>query len=75
MLVNTNDDRVLAMTTMINKQANFALKSLVLETVSSMLSDPDYGLEVKVSFEKKLLSGKRNAGKGISLMEAKKKYW
>ncbi len=59
---------------MTNKKADFALKSLVLETVSGVLSDPDYGLEVKNSFEKKLLSARRNSGKGISLAEAKKKY-
>lgn len=64
------------MVTMVNnKKVDFALKSLVIETVSSVLSDPDYGLEVKSSFVKKILSGKRNAGKGISLVEAKKKYW
>ncbi|MEK7587058.1 MAG: hypothetical protein AAB453_04280 [Patescibacteria group bacterium] len=61
------------MITMVNK-IDFNLKSLVLETVSSVLSDPDYGLEVKDSFEKKLLSGKRNSGKGILLTEIKKKY-
>ncbi|MEK7622029.1 MAG: hypothetical protein AAB415_02510 [Patescibacteria group bacterium] len=62
------------MTTMINKKADFALKSLVLETVSGVLSDPDYGLEVQELFAKKLLSKKRNSGEGISLVEAKKKY-
>lgn len=59
---------------MINKKADFALKSLVLETVSGVLSDPDYGLEVQELFAKKLLSKKRNSGEGISLVEAKKKY-
>ena len=75
MLVNANNDKVLIMVTMVNQKVDFALKSLVLETVSSVLSDPDYGLEVKTSFAKKLLSIKRSAGKGISLTEAKKKYW
>ena len=57
-----------------DEKTKFALKSLVIETVSSVLSDPDYGLEIKNSFAKKLFSVKRNAGSGISLIEAKKKY-
>lgn len=73
MLNKVGGDRIYNMITMVNK-IDFNLKSLVLETVSSVLSDPDYGLEVKDSFEKKLLSGKRNSGKGILLTEIKKKY-
>lgn len=56
-------------------KTNFKLKKLVIETVSSVLSDPDYGLEVRPSFARKLLSTKRRSGTGISLEEAKKKYF
>ena len=75
LLIKVDNDRIQIMVTMVNKKVDFALKSLVIATVSSVLSDPDYGLEVKASFAKKLSSVKRNAGKGISLAQAKKKYW
>ncbi len=62
------------MTVTTNKKTDFALKSLILEAVSNVLSDPDYGLEIKSSFEKKLLSRKKDSSKSVSLAEIKKKY-
>lgn len=62
------------MTTITHKKIGFALKNLVVGAVSDVLSDPDYGLKVKRSFRQKLLSVKRNSGRGISLALAKEKY-
>ena len=57
-----------------SKTTDFSLKSLVVEAVSDVLADPDYGLKLKASFVKKLNVRKRNFGKGLTLSEAKKKY-
>lgn len=62
------------MVTAVHKKIDFALKNLITEAVSDVLSDPDYGFKVKRAFQRKLLSVKRNSGRGISLAAAKKKY-
>ncbi|MBI2100319.1 MAG: hypothetical protein HYT48_03205 [Candidatus Vogelbacteria bacterium] len=62
------------MATLADKKINFALKNLVVKAVSDTLSDPDYGLKVKPSFARKLLSAQRSSSRGISLATARKKY-
>ncbi len=58
-----------------DKQFLSLVKMSVAESVQQVLTDPDFGLELKESFKKKLLKYKnRKSEKLISFEEIKKKY-
>ena len=51
------------------------VRMTVAESVQQVLTDPDFGLEIKDSFRKRLLKYKnKKAKKFISLAEIKKRY-
>lgn len=50
-------------------------RALVVEAVQEVLSDPDFGLELRPEFKKRLLASYRNnRQRGISLAEVKRRY-
>jgi vacuolar-type H+-ATPase subunit E/Vma4 len=56
-----------------NKIIIKTIRRAVFESVQSVLNDPDYGLELKESFKKKVLKSGKSKGV-ISLRQAKMKY-
>ena len=51
------------------------VRMTVAESVQQILADPDFGLEIKDSFKKRLLKYKnKKSKKFISLAEIKKRY-
>ena len=51
------------------------LKALVAHSVREILDDPDYGLELKESFKKKLRLAQNSKAAGTSLTEIRRKYY
>ena len=51
------------------------LKAFIAHSIREILDDPDYGLELKESFKKKLRVAQKSKGKGIPLAEIRKKYY
>lgn len=50
------------------------MKAFIAHTIREILDDPDYGLELKPSFVKKLRAAQRSKGPFIPMSEVKKKY-
>ena len=51
------------------------LKAFIAHSIREILDDPDYGLELKESFKKRLRSTQKSNGKGIPFSEVRKKYY
>ena len=51
------------------------LKAFIAHSIREILDDPDYGLELKESFKKKLRAAQKSKDKGIPLAEIRRKYY
>lgn len=49
-------------------------KTFVVQTVHEVLTDPDFGLELKESVKKRLRRARVSRGRTISLLEIKRRY-
>ncbi|MEK9175458.1 MAG: hypothetical protein AAB795_02590 [Patescibacteria group bacterium] len=56
------------------KKSNIDVKVLVMRAVSEVLSDPDFGLEMRMQAQKRLREANVYYGKTISFSEIKRKY-
>ena len=51
------------------------IKTLVIQAVQEILSDPDFGLKLSEKAKKRLLQANTSKGKTAPLSEIKKKYY
>ena len=59
------------------KQQNIApeLKVFIAQSIREILDDPDFGLELTEVAKKRLRAARKSKGRGISLADARKKYY
>jgi hypothetical protein len=51
------------------------LKVFIAHSVREILDDPDYGLELREDFKKKLRTAQTSKGRGTSISEIRKRYY
>lgn len=51
------------------------LKPFIVQTVSDVLNDPDFGLELSERAQARLRQARKAAGKTISFSDIKRKYY
>ena len=51
------------------------LKAFIAHSIREILDDPDYGLELKESFKKRLRAAQTSKGRGVPFSEVRKKYY
>ncbi|MEK9154341.1 MAG: hypothetical protein AAB798_02610 [Patescibacteria group bacterium] len=57
------------------RSTDIELKALVAHSVREILDDPDYGLELRDDFKKRLVAARRTQSRGIPLADIRKKYY
>ena len=58
----------------ISKKPSIDVRAFVMRAVSEVLSDPDFGLELRTQAKKRLREANLYNGKTISFSEIKRKY-
>ncbi len=56
------------------KKINPQTRQLIADTVFDVLSDPDFGLELREDFKKTLIARSKYRGRTLTLAEVKKRY-
>ena len=59
---------------MLTRKLSPQVKTFIVETVREVLEDPDFGLELRENFKKKLERRQRSQRKSVPLDEIVKRY-